>query len=122
MDGHDGLEGDAIEGRPDILLMSTDPLPFPGCGSAVHPLAGYMGEWMGSDNGFDPPGYDFAAGLWHTCGKCIQITLHHGVQSFTSRPCGHYDGDGYLNPLDVDALSASWVAAQQGVISQSHGR
>lgn len=95
----------------DVLIVGADPLPDidPNYNDSdwFRP-AGLLGEFCGE-------GWDFDAGLWFTCDLCLAANVHHPVQSFAGRPCGHYDGDGYLGPVDTAAIRGAWAAATNAV-------
>jgi hypothetical protein len=59
--------------------------------------------------------WDFGTGLWFTCTKCDTNAVHHALQSFAGRPCGHHDGDGYLGTVSVGAIRAAWADASNAV-------
>jgi hypothetical protein len=54
---------------------------------------------------------DWELGLWMTCGKCKSPAIRHETQSFASRPCGHYDGDNFIEEIGEKFISDSWALA-----------
>lgn len=108
----------------DILILGADPLPQIDACSSWWPPAGLLGERMGCwDCGLnDPPDHecppqewDFGIGAWARCGRCGGIGVHHSVQSFHHRPCGHHEGGGNQGPADVDSLRGFWAEATNAV-------
>lgn len=43
--------------------------------------------------------------------KCDQVAVHHSYQAWTAVPCGHYDGDGHLGPVNLRDL---WPVVRDG--------
>jgi hypothetical protein len=113
-----------LEGRwgHDILIVGADPLPdIPPAFScwdnnSDYPPAGLIGEiWDPEDLVCPmPKGWDIGPASWFTCRACGQVAVRHEIQTWASRPCGHYDGDGYLTPLHID-LRVLWRQAGNDV-------
>jgi hypothetical protein len=102
--------------RHDVLILGVDPLPSIGYDDHNHPPAGLLGEYFSADDvadepGIAGPGWDFDPGNWFRCRRCGEIGVYHSVQTFTGRPCGHYDGDGYLGSVDSRILQRYWASA-----------
>jgi hypothetical protein len=76
------------------------------------PVLGVLGDNM-AGCGDCPDGWAVAPALWHRCMACGQLAFHHDEQSFASRPCGHYDGDGYLACTSLDELREMWGEAHR---------
>jgi hypothetical protein len=99
----------------DVLVCGADPLPYWSTETSPtrdgdpdeNPGAGLLGEWDDWGDG----GWCFDEGLWCTCTICGAISVLHAVQSFVSRPCGHYDGGSYMSPLYPGIVRAHWAAA-----------
>jgi hypothetical protein len=83
--------------RDDVLIVGADPLPHWGAGVYEYPLAGVLGEHeshLGDDehwntwNVLDDPSvsgpWDFEPALWHSCGECRRIAVHHSTQTFAA--------------------------------------
>lgn len=56
-------------------------------------------------------GWSFEVGRWITCTCCHRNAVFHEELSYTSRPCGHYDGDGHLGYLPKLDITEAWAAA-----------
>jgi hypothetical protein len=102
----------------DILIVGAMPFPVWPADSPDpqdYPHAGILGEHFDEPNGdwctspARPWGFD--SGRWHRCRQCGRVAVHHEVLCFRSRPCGHYDGDGYLGKLRAGELARHWAAA-----------
>lgn len=66
---------------------------------------------------FDYPDDPNASWAWaeaisHKCGSCHQLSIHHELAGWHCRLCGAYDGDGYLNSVDI---SQFWANATNAV-------
>lgn len=97
----------------DILILGSTPFPHDNTWPDTwdtYPAIGLHGEHTDPDIDHGGEIWWFAPGRWHQCGaeRCDAHAFHHELHSFTSRPCGHYDGDHYLNPPDLDALRPAW--------------
>ena len=99
------------EWKGDVLILGAS--PFPKFTSWCTP-AGLLGEWdacYGSKASNDGGGTSWALAEWHDCLYCGAVAVTHEEQSFACRPCGHYDGDGYLGEPDDRLLNKSWSEA-----------
>jgi hypothetical protein len=56
-----------------------------------------------------------AEALLHTCGKCGDTAWHHALGDWDGVPCGHYDGDHYLEPIDPDLAIETFRKAKNHV-------
>lgn len=121
--------------RHDVLVVGVTPLPEMASDGGWMPVAGLLGEFYAHDPdgcaitrgyGIDQSPceqhsdeFTFSTAHWHTCtpdnGRCGRISVHHGVQSYASRSCGHHDGDHHLGHLDVDLLTRYWAEAGNAV-------
>jgi len=75
---------------------------------------GLLSEWWPDyDQGSWVPG----EGVWHRCrcGGCGDFAFHHEIHSYAGRPCGHYDGDGYLGRITRDEIASRWAHARNEV-------
>jgi hypothetical protein len=83
-------------------------------------LLGEAGTWWDVANP-TPPGQDpalslsWGAAVWNSCGKCGQTGFVHSDMSFKGRPCGDWDGDGYLNDVVDQDLIRLWNVAGKAV-------
>ena len=57
------------------------------------------------------PVWDFGSGQWFRCGECSRIGIFHSYQWYWGRPCGHYDGDCHMKPIDQYEITDAWRAA-----------
>lgn len=48
-----------------------------------------------------------------SCGLCGSWGVFHEHQSWQTRPCGHGDGDHYLNPADYQPTARMWGQAHE---------
>ncbi len=112
----------------DLLLVGAAPI-LPGSYRWGYATAGLLLQWdeyVEEEPGFGDPdgkggilhgmklkrsGWE-AEALWHRCGECQQIALHHSEGSFHGYPCDHYDGDGYLGPLEDSVIESLWAQAR----------
>lgn len=122
----DGIAG---HWQGDYLIVGATPLPLQDR-RARFAHAGIIGEWL------DLVGYSgspWCADIaeWHYCTartcrvgcdgsheraaahECAQLAVHHPVQSFAGRPCGHYDGDHFLDIISLEAIEAAWNRAHR---------
>jgi hypothetical protein len=121
----------------DVLIVGADPLPqldycarfFPGgwlgefghsCGTVVDDGK----HWTWLDSGKDAcwcgkplrePWWAFGSALWFTCTACNAVGVHHMMQCWNGRPCGHRDGGGYLGLIDKEWIRAAWADASNAV-------
>lgn len=94
----------------DLLVVGTDPIvPSP-----VHrreqylPVVGLLGE-------HNPDGWAWDTGVWLRCLACQTLGIYHQSMGWMGRPCGHYDGDGYLGSPDMGAIGDKWNDATNEV-------
>lgn len=102
----------------DVLIVGTSPLPKdPGgnSGSPDMPAAGLLAQWPCWDGAGNDKCWAWDSGSWFRCGVCKKINVFHEIMSFHGRPCGHYDGDHYLEPVGRDAIAAAWATATNSV-------
>ena len=89
----------------DMIVVGVTPLPTPHREppwvGAVHPVAGVMAELMDEFDRARPLKDRYAPGfaLWARCSFCGKPGFFHGEMSYAIRPCGHHDGDHYLQEL-----------------------
>lgn len=99
--------------RGDAVVLGVDPVPHLTT-NWDSPSAGYLGEhiqWADNDTSPSAPYRDWNLGIWTICGKCGAFAIHHYIQSYACRPCGHWDGDHYLSGIERQALTSRWNAA-----------
>lgn len=98
----------------DILVVGLAPLPIIGNSfdGQQHPSAGLLGEAWPDENGV---AWNFDAGLWLLCRNCRSVGVCHDSGSYAARPCGCYDGDGYMGEVGRLALEQHWAAAVNDV-------
>lgn len=121
----------------DVVILGANPLPdleVEGCGT--YAFGGWLGEMYchkaindtrhdhdgvtPSYNGqgqldIDERCWSFSQGSWFRCGKCRRVNLFHELMCFVGRPCGHYSGDNYLEPMsDFDYLEMQAVWREAG--------
>lgn len=120
-------KGLAAHWTHDILIVGVTPLPKIGDSfgwGTSHAAAGLLGEHLPRTM---PPlsrseamarlgyretaGWSFEVGRWITCTCCHRNAVFHEELSYTSRPCGHYDGDGHLGYLPKRNITEAWAAA-----------
>ena len=98
--------------RHDLLIVGADPLPhLEHSFDDYNPAAGLLGEFFPGDEYVPEPAWSWGTGNWFTCGSCGRIGIFHDHMSYAGRPCGHYDGDHYLRPLDPSVVLGAWGAA-----------
>lgn len=97
----------------DILIVGASPLPLlPAFAQDSQPLAGLLGEpEHGWDDGAAVLGWRWQPGHWITCLNCSSTAIYHPEMSFTSRPCGCYEGDHYLGDISERTISDAWAMA-----------
>lgn len=107
----------------DVLILGVTPLPGELDGTsaadAEHRPAGALGEFRddwapGVNDGeaFDAKsGWSWDTGVWFTCAECGAVCVYHQIQSWTGRPCGHYDGDHLLGHISTSLLEQCWARA-----------
>jgi hypothetical protein len=67
----------------------------------------------------DPdPSWAWAGAFSHECGSCRKISIHHEIGGWYCRLCGAWDGDHFLDPVDI---SLFWANATNAV-KYDHGR
>ncbi len=99
----------------DVLIVGVSPfLAAPGVRYGGE-AAGWLGERSGFHNADpgDESAWDY--GEWIQCEYCRTINVVHAIQSFHGRPCGHYDGDGYLGEPPWEVMRARWDEASNEV-------
>lgn len=105
----------------DYLLVGATPA-LPGVPSGMDgPVIGWLGE--STLHPAEPLDGEVdwlaAAGVWVGCIPCGATSQHdfrfiHSEQSYVCRSCGHYDGDGHLDPaIHPDRLTDLWNQAHQ---------
>jgi hypothetical protein len=77
---------------------------------------GVLGEGNGEENiehGWT--GWGSARAIWSTCLRCRphRPAFVHEYSSYASRPCGHYDGDAFVGPIELARLEDLWGRAHQ---------
>jgi hypothetical protein len=97
----------------DLLIVGATP-ELPGSEwSDGRSFAGLMNQWTKGEPE-DPRSAWFAEAHWFCCGKtdCRQIGVYHVEGWFIGYPCGHYDGDHYLEPISPTRLERAWAEAR----------
>lgn len=100
--------------KHDILIVGASPLPLLPAFSPgdTRPLAGLLGEpehdW---DDDATVYGWNWQPGQWITCRNCTKTAVFHPEMSFTSRPCGCYEGDHYLGHISDRRIVDAWAIA-----------
>lgn len=102
----------------DLLVVGVSPLPGIESGigqnTTTAGLLGEYAEWP-DDALEDPsvlrPGYAWDSGQWTVCLTCRRPGIYHSVQSYTVRPCGHYDGGANHGDVDPASLNDLWAQA-----------
>lgn len=93
----------------DLLALGCTPLPEDDVTDGYYGWQiGAMCEWWPDQPDVRP----IAGADWHECRECGRYACHHNEQSFQSRPCGHYEGDHLLVPVDVRDIEAKWAQAR----------
>lgn len=106
----------------DLLVLGLSPLNESRWWD--NPFVGLLGEFFPQSDeewNYNPEDdWDFAEGMWVNCPgtvrydtsghSCGQHAISHSIQSYRSRPCGHYYG-GHLQVADVGALRNAWRTA-----------
>lgn len=99
----------------DVLVVGVSALP-----PLDHwaPSAGWLGQvddWPTGDDFSGPAnrGLAWDLALWHRCGACGAVAVHHAVQSYTGRPCGHGDGDHHLGQIDPTEIEVALGGCRQ---------
>lgn len=103
----------ALDGRwqHDVLIVGVSPmLPELDWWDTYYGVAGLLGEY----SQWEPDDWSWAwdRGLWHTCLACDTFGVYHEILSFKGRPCGHYDGDGYLGSAPTQLIHDAWAEAR----------
>lgn len=110
----------------DVLIVGVSPVvPFTGgvqIGNS-NPTAGILGEHQPSadiDEGdgiasFQTAGFIWDTGVWGECSYCGQLGIVHASSIYCLRTCGHHQGGGWGNPVDVDWLRVLWARAGNDV-------
>lgn len=106
----------AIEGcwDHDVLVVGVSPLlPSKDAWDRRDRAGGLMGERCWGVDGDDGWGWDEA--LWLSCRSehkdHLGVALAHSVLSYAGRPCGFYDGNVHLEPVDGAFLAEAWAQA-----------
>ena len=89
----------------EVCALGADPMMFPEAqvfDGREFPAAGLLAERHESGT----PAIDRC--VWIRCGSCGDHALIHQTMSWRSRPCGHYDGDRYVEEPDVEELVRLW--------------
>lgn len=97
----------------DTLVVGCTPL-LTGASTAwpaAWPAAGVLRE--------NPPPIDTCSSLdgighamWARCGSCDSPAVFHEYMSWRCRPCGHYDGDRYLDYPQTHHIGDVWAEAR----------
>lgn len=95
--------------KRDLLIVGGTPVL--GSQWDWYATAGVMVQWGECD---DETYASDADALWHHClhPDCGGVAVHHSEQCFQSYPCGHYEGDHYLGPLDTRDFNPLWAQAR----------
>lgn len=101
----------------DLLVVGVSPTPGLASDHDASTTAGLLGqfeEW--AQDGIDEPdalvpGFAWDAGQWTVCLTCRRPGIYHSVQSYTVRPCGHYDGGANHGDVDPASLVDLWAQA-----------
>lgn len=91
-----------VVGVSPVIADGPYPLDWPLAGIALQNYA---------DTG--PPELIPANALWHRCGQCEQIAIHHEMGGFYGYPCDHYEGDHYLHHISdqpAETLLEAWAS------------
>lgn len=93
----------------DILVVGASPVALRGNHGYLAP--GLLGESMRDPQ--DNIVWEWARAQWFNCTLCTssEINIFHDVQSYSGRPCGHYDGDHHLGPVVEPELERMWKRA-----------
>jgi hypothetical protein len=94
----------------DVLIVGAS--PFVNFADAVvgRISAGLLGEGGWGELGGLPVRL-WDDGCWHQCTICNLISVHHAMQSYKSRICGHYDGGGNLAEPPIALMKQLWADA-----------
>ena len=98
----------------DVLIVGASPLPLlcPFANAATGLVAGLLGEpEHGWDDDAEVLGWRWQPGQWITCRNCGSAAIYHPEMTFSSRPCGCYDGDHYLGHIHERVIADAWAAA-----------
>lgn len=99
----------------DILILGVDPFPRLSHSWMVQqfPPAGLLGEKAGFEE--TGPEWWWDTANWFDCGECGGVSVFHDTGTWAGRPCGHYDGDGFLTTADIIRLKGAWATATNDV-------
>jgi hypothetical protein len=90
----------------DVLIVGADPLPqFASTFGYGNPPAGLLGE-AGYDND-----RTWGVANWMICRACFATAVFHDHMSYAARPCGHYEGDHYINAINLNSIEENWAKA-----------
>lgn len=102
----DKVDAGLPDWKGDVLIVGSVPaMPGTYYPQEENPVIGLLGEGYADE----PRAWD--EGAWRTCETCGRIGFAHSVQSFTCRPCGHYDGGSPGGP--VVNLNELWGKAHE---------
>jgi hypothetical protein len=79
----------------DVLIVGATPSMPSAYWNERNPAIGWLGE---KADEFDD-GRSWDEGAWRTCSICSHVAFFHSVQTYTCRPCGHYDGGNLGMPM-----------------------
>lgn len=99
----------------DILIVGASPIIRSQFGDMS---AGFLGENQSEihqESAGKPSAWTFNSAMWAYCRHCGETGVYHEVQTYAIRPCGHYDGDGYLGDPDGRMLRRLWAEASNEV-------
>lgn len=107
--------GLAAHWEHDILIVGATPFPPHMGNSWDQPTAGWLGErmdhWYDQVPESDRAAWEWDAAEWITCLNCKKTSVYHTMMMFVGRPCGCYDGDGYLGRPNMPLLESMWADA-----------
>jgi hypothetical protein len=121
IDKSEKADKEAAHLQHDFLVVGVTPLPSRDRGETLtgYPIAGLMGEYIPLEVTLNGSGggmlYEWKAGGWHRCVKCRAVAVHHSTNDYTSRPCGHYDGDHFLGGILEQTIDDYWQEAGNAV-------
>lgn len=100
----------------DLLILGLSPCVTGDTSSSAHfydegPIAGLLKEVIRYDESWLQDSGWNAEALWMCCGKCGAWAVRHSEMSYAGRPCGHHDGDRYIQSVDADVVSRMWNEA-----------
>lgn len=97
------LEAGLRDWTGDVLIVGLTPEMQSASRTYENPVIGLLGEG-------EPRAWD--EGVWRLCRTCPTPAFAHTVQSYTARPCGHYDGGHTGGPV-LSNLKEMWGMAHE---------